>query len=439
MSKVGFISLGCAKNLVDTEVMLAKLAMAGYEITPECEDSDVVIINTCAFIESAKQESIETIIDIGWLKEHHKLKGIVVCGCMAERYGEQIKKELPEVDCIVGLGSIDEIVEAVKKAENGERFYTFKDKEQSELGGDRIVTTGTTAYLKVAEGCDNRCTYCAIPLIRGKMRSRPIEDIVKEAKDLEALGVKELCIVAQDTSRYGLDLYGEYKLAELVREITKNTQIPWLRLLYLYPDKITDELVEEMRTNPRVVKYADIPVQHISDNVLKRMGRHGGSAIIKDAIKRLRTIEGITLRTTVMVGFPGETEEDFLELCEFVKETKFDRLGAFTYSPEEDTEAATFDGEIDEQTKQDRYDTIMQIQLDISAARNRKLIGRKMRVLCESYDIPAEVFVGRSEADAPDVDGKVFFVSEKKVNEGQFVTVKITEAEDYDLIGEVCR
>ena len=439
MSKVGFISLGCAKNLVDTEVMLAKLAMAGYEITPECEDSDVVIINTCAFIESAKQESIETIIDIGWLKEHHKLKGIVVCGCMAERYGEQIKKELPEVDCIVGLGSIDEIVEAVKKAENGERFYTFKDKEQSELGGDRIVTTGTTAYLKVAEGCDNRCTYCAIPLIRGKMRSRPIEDIVKEAKDLEALGVKELCIVAQDTSRYGLDIYGEYRLAELVREITKNTQIPWLRLLYLYPDKITDDLVEEMRTNPRVVKYADIPVQHISDNVLKRMGRHGGSAIIRDAIKRLRTIDGITLRTTVMVGFPGETEEDFLELCEFVKETKFDRLGAFTYSPEEDTEAATFDGEIDEQTKQDRYDTIMQIQLDISAARNRKLIGRKMRVLCESYDIPAEAYVGRSEADAPDVDGKVFFFSDKKVNEGQFVTVKITEAEDYDLIGEVCR
>jgi len=439
MSKVGFISLGCAKNLVDTEVMLAKLAMAGYEITPECEDSDVVIINTCAFIESAKQESIDTIIDIGWLKEHHKLKGIVVCGCMAERYGEEIKKELSEVDCIVGLGSIDEIVEAVKKAEKGEKFYTFKDKEQSELGGDRIITTGTTAYLKIAEGCDNRCTYCAIPLIRGKMRSRPIEDIVKEARELEALGVKELCIVAQDTSRYGLDLYGEYKLAELVREITKSTQIPWLRLLYLYPDKITDELVEEMQTNPRVVKYADIPIQHISDNVLKRMGRHGGSAVIKDAIKRLRTIDGITLRTTVMVGFPGETEEDFSELCKFVKETKFDRLGAFTYSPEEDTEAATFDGEIDEQTKQDRYDTIMQIQLDISAARNRRLVGRKMRVLCESYDIPAEAYVGRSEADAPDVDGKVFFFSDKKINEGQFVTVKITEAEDYDLIGEACR
>ncbi|MBR2453510.1 MAG: 30S ribosomal protein S12 methylthiotransferase RimO [Clostridia bacterium] len=439
MSKVGFISLGCAKNLVDTEVMLAKLAMAGYEITPECEDSDVVIINTCAFIESAKQESIDTIIDIGWLKEHHKLKGIVVCGCMAERYGEEIKKELSEVDCIVGLGSIDEIVEAVKKAEKGETFYSFKDKERSELGGDRIITTGTTAYLKIAEGCDNRCTYCAIPLIRGKMRSRPIEDIVKEARELEALGVKELCIVAQDTSRYGLDLYGEYKLAELVREITKSTQIPWLRLLYLYPDKITDELVEEMRTNPRVVKYADIPIQHISDNVLKRMGRHGKSAVIKDAIKRLRTIDGITLRTTVMVGFPGETDEDFDELCKFVKETKFDRLGAFTYSPEEDTEAATFDGEIDEQTKQDRYDAIMQIQLDISAARNRRLVGRKMRVLCESYDIPAEAYVGRSEADAPDVDGKVFFFSDKKINEGQFVTVKITEAEDYDLIGEVCR
>ncbi len=437
MAKVGFVSLGCSKNLVDTETMLARLAEAGYEITPEAEDADVVIINTCAFIQSAKEESIETIIDIGWLKEHHKLKGIVVCGCMAERYGEQVKNELPEVDCIVGLGSIDEIVNAVKKAENGEKMYVHADKEFSPLGGDRVVTTGPMAYLKIAEGCDNRCSYCAIPLIRGKMRSRPMEDIVKEAEDLEKLGVKELCIIAQDTSRYGLDLYGDYKLAGLIRKISSATQIPWIRLLYLYPDKITDELIEEMKNNPRVVKYADIPIQHISDNMLKAMGRHGGKEVVKSAISRLRAaMPDVTLRTTVMVGFPGETEEDFEELCDFVKKTKFDRLGAFTYSPEEDTPAAEFEDQIDEQVKQDRYDTIMQIQLDISAARNRKLIGRKMRVLCENFDIPAEVYVGRSEADAPDVDGKVFFVSDKKIRDGQFVTVRINEAEDYDLIGE---
>ena len=437
MAKVGFVSLGCSKNLVDTETMLARIAQAGYEITPEAEDADVVIINTCAFIQSAKEESIETIIDIGWLKEHHKLKGIVVCGCMAERYGEQIKNELPEVDCIVGLGSIDEIVEAVKKAEKGEKMYVHADKELSPLGGDRVLTTGSMAYLKIAEGCDNRCTYCAIPLIRGKMRSRPMEDIVDEARDLEKLGVKELCIIAQDTSRYGLDLYGDYKLAELIRKITAATTIPWIRLLYLYPDKITDELIEEMKTNDRVVKYADIPIQHISDNMLSAMGRHGGKEVVTSAIFRLRAaIPDVTLRTTVMVGFPGETEEDFEELCDFIKKTKFDRLGAFTYSPEEDTAAAEFEDQIDEQVKQDRYDTVMQIQLDISAARNRKLIGRKMRVLCENYDIPAECYVGRSEADAPDVDGKVFFVSKKKLRDGQFVTVRINEAEDYDLIGE---
>lgn len=437
MAKVGFVSLGCSKNLVDTETMLARIAEAGYEITPEAEDADVVIINTCAFIQSAKEESIETIIDIGWLKEHHKLKGIVVCGCMAERYGAEIKNELPEVDCIVGLGSVDEIVNAVKKAEKGEKMYVHADKELSPLGGDRVLTTGAMAYLKIAEGCDNRCTYCAIPLIRGKMRSRPMEDIVEEAKDLEKLGVKELCIIAQDTSRYGLDLYGDYKLAELIRKISSATQIPWIRLLYLYPDKITDELIEEMKSNPRVVKYADIPIQHISDNMLSAMGRHGGKEVVRSAISRLRAaMPDVTLRTTVMVGFPGETEEDFEELCDFVKKTKFDRLGAFTYSPEEDTAAAELDNQIDEQVKQDRYDTIMQIQLDISAARNRKLIGRKMRVLCENFDIPAECYVGRSEADAPDVDGKVFFVSDKKLREGQFVTVRINEAEDYDLIGE---
>lgn len=437
MTKVSFVSLGCAKNLCDTEVMLAKLASAGYIITPEAEDADIVVVNTCAFIESARQESIDNIIDLGWLKKHHKLRGIVCCGCLAERYESEIAEQLPEVDAILGLGSIDEIVHAVKAVDNGEKFRSHKDKECSALGGDRLVTTGSSAYLKIAEGCDNRCTYCAIPLIRGKMRSRPMEDIIAEAKDLDSLEIRELCIVAQDTSRYGLDLYGEYKLAELVHRITEETSIPWIRLLYLYPDKITDELIAEMRDNPRVVKYADIPIQHISDHVLTAMGRHGSSAVVRDAVRRLRAaIPEVVLRTTVMVGFPGETEEDFRELCQFIRETRFDRLGAFTYSPEEGTAAASFPDPVDAQTAQDRYDTVMSIQLAISADRCREQVGKMLRVLCEGYDIPAEIYVGRSEGDAPDVDGRVFFRSNKKVAEGEFVTVRITEAQDYDLVGE---
>ena len=436
-TKVGFVSLGCAKNLVDTETMLARLAAAGYEITPDEAEADVIVVNTCAFIESAKQESIDTILDLAWLKEHHKLRGLVVTGCLAERYGEEILRDLPEADAVVGLGSADRLVEAVEAVLAGERGWRASgDKEAAPLGGDRVLTTEGFAYLKVAEGCDNRCSYCAIPLIRGKMRSRPIEDLVKEAKDLEALGVKELCLIAQDTSRYGLDLYGAYRLPELIRAITAETKIPWIRLLYLYPDKITDELIAEMRDNPRVVKYADLPVQHISDAVLARMGRHGGSDVIRSAVARLRAaIPGITLRTTVMVGFPGETEEDFRALCRFVKETKFDRLGAFAYSPEENTPAASFPDQISEQEKQDRCDEVMRIQLGVSARRGKSFVGKTLRVLCEGFDIPAGVYVGRSEADAPDVDGKVFFRSDKKLAYPRFVDVTIEEAEDYDLIG----
>lgn len=438
MTKIGFVSLGCAKNLVDTEKLLARLVDAGYEITPDEAEADIMIINTCAFIESAKQESIDTIIDMGWLKKNHKLKGIVVCGCLAERYGPEIQRDLPEADAVVGVGSIEKIEEAVKAVENGKKgFFSRLDKESAPIGGDRIVTTGSYAYLKVAEGCDNRCTYCVIPMIRGKMRSRTVEDIVEEAKDMDKLGVKELCLIAQDLSRYGLDIYGRYALPELIRKITSETSIPWIRLLYLYPDKITDELIEEIRTNPRVVKYADIPIQHISEHVLKDMGRHGGPEIIKSAVRRFReAIPDITLRTTVMVGFPGETEEDFQELCDFVKETRFDRLGAFTYSPEEGSAAFKMGDPVDAQTKQDRYDRIMMLQSDISAERNRRMLHKKIRVLCEGYDVPAECYVGRSESDAPDVDGKVFFTSDKKISEGKFVTVRVTQADDYDLIGE---
>ncbi|MCQ2770541.1 MAG: 30S ribosomal protein S12 methylthiotransferase RimO, partial [Clostridia bacterium] len=327
---------------------------------------------------------------------------------------------------------------------NGEEFSSFDDKEKSVLGGERVVTTPEyTAYLKIAEGCDNRCTYCAIPLIRGGFRSRPMEDIIAEAKDLEQLGVKELNLIAQDTSRYGLDLYGEYKLAELARKITEETKIPWVRLLYCYPDKITDELIDEMKNNPRIVKYLDLPIQHISDKVLKDMNRHGDSNTIKDTINRVRAaIPNCTLRTTVIVGFPGETQEDFDELCEFVKETKFDRLGAFTYSREEDTPSYDFDNQIDEQTKQDRYDIIMREQQHIAAEKNEQFIGQKMKVLCESYDQVAEIYYGRGQGDAPDIDTKVYFKNPsgaKRIQPGEFVTVRIEETVDYDLLGTAIR
>lgn len=438
-TKVGFVSLGCPKNQLDTEVMLHELYSAGYEIVSEEIEADVIVINTCGFIESAKKEAIDNIIDIGWLKKNRDLKAIVVTGCLAERYREQIFDQLPEVDAVIGVGSIHNICEAVKSVTEGKRYSSFEDKNSVRLGGERIITTPEYyAYLKVAEGCDNRCTYCAIPDIRGKFRSRPIEDLIAEAKTLEGIGVKELIVVAQDTTRYGLDLYGEYKLAELLTRLTEETSIPWIRVLYCYPDKITDELVEVFRTNPRVLKYIDLPVQHISDNVLKRMNRHGDGAMIRSVIKKLRdNVPDMVIRTTVIVGFPGETEEDFTELCEFVKETRFERLGAFTYSREEDTPAYDLDGQIDEQVKQDRYDIIMRTQGDITEEQNETMIGKTIEVMCEDYDPVSEAYYGRSCADAPEIDGKVYFRAPKKsVSEGEFVKVKVTEAIDYDLVGD---
>ena len=502
-TRVGFISLGCPKNQIDTEVMLSELVNAGYEITPEDIKADIIIVNTCAFIESAKKEAIDNILDVAWLKQK-RLRGIIVTGCLAQRYGDQLLSEMPEIDAVLGTGSIHDIVEAVKavdertraaadgrkddivdgdvpvEAENvryaaresGEvtdaggvrlagadcscrggcdecggcdcggaedKFVSVRPLEELRLGGDRIVTTPEYySYLKIAEGCDNCCTYCIIPTLRGHYRSRPMEDIIAEAKNLEELGTKELILVAQDTSRYGEDLYGEYSLARLMREITKATSIPWIRVLYLYPDKITDELIAEIRDNDRICKYVDIPIQHISEKVLRRMNRHGGSAVVRDAVSRLRReIPGIVIRTTAIVGFPGETEEEFEELCGYVKEARFDRFGAFTYSREEDTPAYDFPGQIDEQTKQDRYDIIMNTQLRITDALNKKKLGRKLTVLCEGYDPVSEAHYGRSYADAPEIDGKIFFTSEHRVKEGEFVTVRITEVLDYDLYGKV--
>ncbi len=438
MTKIGFISLGCSKNLVDTEVMLHKLYSAGFEITPEESEAEIIIVNTCGFIESAKGEAIDNILDAESLKKYGKCKHIIATGCLVERYGRAVMEELPELDAILGVGSIDDIVDACRAVMRGEKFVSLKDKNASTLGGDRILTTEPhTAYLKIAEGCDNLCTYCAIPLIRGKFRSRKIEDIVAEARDLEKMGVKELNLIAQDTTRYGLDIYGEYSLARLVRAIIDSTDIPWIRLLYCYPDKITDELIELMAESDRLLSYMDIPIQHISDNILTAMNRHGGSELIKKTVKKLRErVPGVVLRTTAMVGFPGESEENFTELCEYIKEAKFDRFGAFTYSAEEGTGAADFEGQLDEQTKQDRYDILMQTQLTVIEDKNEGYIGRCLTVLCDGFDTVAEIHYGRSYADAPDVDGRVYFSSKKRVAPGEFVTVRIKEALDYDLVGE---
>ena len=434
--KIGFVSLGCPKNQLDAEVMLHELVMAGYELTADETEADVVIINTCGFIESAKKEAIDNILDIAWLKENRDLKGLIVTGCLAERYRNSILEEFPEVDAVLGVGSIHNIVEAVGKVLEGEKYTSFEDKNCVRLGGDRVLTTPEyAAYLKIAEGCDNRCTYCAIPSIRGKFRSRPMEDIIAEAKDLEALGVKELTLIAQDTTKYGQDIYGGYKLAELLHKLTEETQIPWFRILYCYPDKITDELIAEMRDNDRVCKYIDLPMQHIADGVLKKMNRHGGSALIREVVAKLRKeIPDVVVRTTFIVGFPGETDEDFTELCEFVNEQRFEHVGVFTYSREEGTPAYKME-QIDEQIKLDRYDILMRDQLIINEENNEKKLHKVIKVLCEGYDPISEAYYGRSEADAPDIDGKIYFTGKKGILPGTFVDVEINEVIEYDLCG----
>ena len=436
--KIGFVSLGCAKNQLDTEVLLHELLEAGYEITPEETEADIIVINTCAFIESAKKEAIDNILDIAWLKENANLKGIVVTGCLPERYRDEVLKEFPEVDAVLGVGSIHHIVEAVRAVERGRRRYSsFDDRDSVALGGERVLTTPSFwTYLKIGEGCDNRCSYCAIPYIRGKYRSRPLEDLVAEAVELEKLGAVEINIIAQDITRYGIDLYGEYSLDKLLRELTKATERVYFRLLYCYPDKITDALVEEIGNNPRILRYIDIPLQHISGKILKDMNRHGGPEVIKAALAKLRTIPGMVIRTTFITGFPGETEEDFGELCRFVREEKFDRLGVFTYSQEEGTPAAELPDQIDEQTKQDRADIIMREQLEITEEKNRAALGSILRVLIEDFDPVSGAHFGRSYADAPEIDGKIYVKSPRRIAPGSLVDVKIDSFIDYDLCGE---
>ncbi len=439
--KVAFVSLGCPKNQIDTEVMLAHLAAEGFEIVPEDINADAVIINTCGFIQSAKEEAIENILDVAWLKENRSLKAIIVTGCLVERYKEEILKELPEVDAIVGCGSIHEIAEAVRHAveKNGEKYVDIKPVNELKLGGDRVVTTPPyTAYLKIAEGCSNCCSYCAIPMIRGKFRSRPMEDIVAEAEVLTKLGAKEIIVVAQDTSRYGIDLYGEYKLPELLCKLCENKDIKWIRVLYCYPELITDELIDVFAKHEQIVKYIDIPIQHINDDILKKMNRRGGSEAIKSAVSRLRAaMPDIVIRSTVICGFPTETRAQWNELCEFLAETKFERLGAFAYSPEEGTKAAAMDGQLSEKEKNRRVDVIMGKQQQIIDEFNAKRIGKVIKVLCEGYDRENKVYFGRSEADAPDIDAKVYFRSKtKRIADGEIIDVMVTDTIDLDLLGE---
>lgn len=435
--KVGFVSLGCPKNTCDTEVMLGLLNESGFEIVSEDIYADVMIVNTCAFIKSAKEEAIETILDIAYLKEHHNLRGIVVTGCLATRYAEDIEKSLPEVDVILSAGDEGKICEAVEKAYRGEKSVYISPTENLAFGGDRVVTTPEyTAYLKIAEGCDNRCAYCSIPDIRGKFRSRDMDDIMAEAKTLFNLGARELCLVAQDTTRYGEDLYGKYSLDRLLERLATECDFKWIRLLYCYPDKITDSLIEVMAKYDSVAKYIDMPIQHINDRVLCVMNRHGGSEVIKSAVERLRrAMPDITIRTTVITGFPTETAKEANELLEFVKETRFERLGAFTYSREENTPAYSMTPQISEKVKTSRCDRIMEAQYTIHADNNEKLLGNTLTVLVEGYDKVGETYFGRTEMDAPEIDGKIYFSAKRRLRDGEFIKVKVTETLDYDLVG----
>ena len=439
MYKIAMVSLGCPKNQVDAEVMLKRLANAGFEITPAEAEADAIIINTCGFIEAAKAEAIENILEASHYKTDGKCKALIVTGCLAERYRDDVTEEIPEVDVCVGIGSNSNIAEIVKNAIEGKKQNCYGEKEDLQLGGDRILGGYPfSTYLKVAEGCDNCCTYCAIPKIRGRMRSRSIEDCVAEAKKLAFEGVTELIVVAQDTTAYGTDLYGEPKLAELLSELCKVKGIHWIRTLYTYPDKITDGLLDAIAKEEKLVKYLDIPLQHINGEILKKMNRKGDKNSISALIDKIRAkIPDITLRTTLITGFPGETEEQFCELAEFVKEKRFDRLGCFTYSAEDGTLAAEFSDQIDEQTKNDRMENIMELQMTIAAGKNEQKQGSITEVIIEGWDDYIKCYFGRTVADAPEIDGKIFFMSTKPLKIGDYVKVRINDSIDYDLLGEV--
>ena len=438
--KILFISLGCDKNLVDTEVMLGMLASRGYEMTNDEQEADIIVINTCCFIHDAKEESIQNILEMAEYKKNGSAKALIVTGCMAERYRQEILDEIPEVDEVLGTTAYDRILDAVDAALAGQHEVMTADLNALPLPETkRLVTTGGHfAYLKIAEGCDKHCTYCIIPKIRGNFRSVPMERLLKEAQDLAEQGVKELILVAQETTLYGKDLYGEKSLPKLLRELCKISGIRWIRILYCYPEEITDELIQVMKEESKICHYLDLPIQHANDTILKRMGRRTSKQELIDIVQKLRKeIPDICLRTTLITGFPGETQEQHEEVMEFIDTLEFDRLGAFTYSPEEDTPAATVEYQIDEVVKEDRQADIMELQQEIAFNKAEDMIGREVLVMIEGKVADENAYVGRTYRDAPNVDGLIFINTDVELISGDFAKVKVTGALDYDLIGEL--
>jgi len=439
MNKIFISTLGCAKNLVDSEMMLGTLLSKNYEQSQDIIDADIAIINTCGFIEAAKEESINEILDIAQYKSKGKLKHLIVTGCLAQRYSQELLSEIPEIDIVLGTTSFDMILEKIEELKKGIKnsLITDIDKHIKEEIPRSLLTDTFTAYLKIAEGCDNHCTYCIIPKLRGKYRSRKQEDVVKEALQLAKNGVKELIVIAQDTTKYGLDLYGRKTISDLMRELNKIEELKWIRILYSYPEDVDKDFVKAVKECDKVLPYFDIPIQHANDKILKLMNRQTNKAQIKANIERIRAeIPKASIRTSIIVGFPTETEEQFQELCEFVQDVKFDRLGVFAYSQEEDTPAALLDGQIDEDIKQERKNRLMEVQQHISSEKNKSFVGTTMEAIIESK-ADEGIYEGRTYRDMMEIDGLVFIHTDQELKKGQFVNVKITDALEYDLIGEL--
>lgn len=438
--KVGMVSLGCNKNQVDAERMLYSIKEAGYQLVADAALADISIINTCGFIESAKQEAIETILEFAQLKKEGRIKKIIITGCLAERYKAEVSELIPEADAVVGLGCNKDIVKIIDRTLANENVQAFENKLELPMTGMRVQTTlPFFSYLKIAEGCSNCCSYCAIPMIRGKFRSVPMEDLIKEAEYLVSHGVREINVIAQDSTRYGEDLYGESKLPELLTELCRIENLKWIRVLYCYPERVTDKLLDVIAKEDKIVKYIELPVQHCDGDILRKMNRPGDEETLRKLIAKIRErVPGVIIRTTLITGFPTETEEQFDRLANFVKDMEFDRLGCFAYSEEEGTKAAEMEGQIDEDVRQHRADIIMEQQQIIMSHKNAAMTDKVVEVVTEGFDRYGECYFGRSAADAPDIDGKIFFTSPgRKLVPGIFVKVKITEILDYDLIGEV--
>ena len=438
--KIMFISLGCDKNLVDTEMMLGMLAEKGYQFTDDEQEAEIVVVNTCCFIGDAKEESINTLIEIGQLKETANVKMLIAAGCLAQRYRKEIREQIPEVDVIIGTMAIDKIVEAVEEYQTKQYTTFVEDIDRTPVSGKkRVVTTGGHyAYMKIAEGCDKRCSYCIIPKVRGSYRSIPMETLLKEAATLVEQGVKELILVAQETTLYGTDLYGKKSLPELLRKLSEIRGLYWIRILYCYPEEITEELIDTIAELPKVCHYLDIPIQHASDKILKRMGRRTNQQQLKDKIAMIRSkIPDMCLRTTLITGFPGESQEDHEQSMAFVDEMEFDRLGVFTYSAEEDTPAAGFPDQIEEEVKKDRQADIMELQQEIAFEKAEGMTGQDVLVMIEGKVADENAYVGRTYKDAPNVDGLVFVNTDRELMTGDFVPVHITGSYEYDLIGEI--